>query len=46
MTIPESITFVVARLVDIMSSSVVFPFVGIWIAAYVIHLVFKMMGRR
>lgn len=46
MTIPESIHFLVTELVTILSSEVVFPFVGIWIAAYVIYLVFHMMGRR
>ena len=45
MTIPECIQFLITSLVQLLSSSVVFPFVGIAIAAYVITLVFKMLGR-
>lgn len=46
MTIPDCITFLIAKLVQILSSSVIFPFVGIWIASYVIYMVLHLMGRR
>lgn len=45
MTITQCITFLVTSLVDLLSSEPVFPFVGVTIAGYVIHILFKMMGR-
>lgn len=46
MTIPECLTFLITKLVQLLSSEILFPFVGIWVAGYVIYLVFHMMGRR
>lgn len=49
MTIPDAITFMIEKLVYILSSEVVFPFVGIYIASYVIYLTFQLIkfkGRR
>lgn len=43
MNIPESITFFIEKLVQILSSSVVFPFVGIWVSAYVIKMVASLL---
>lgn len=46
MTIPECITFLIAKLVQLLSSDLLFPFVGVWLASYVIYLVFHMIGRK
>lgn len=48
MTIPDCITFLINKLFQILSSSIVFPFVGIWLAVYTIYLLkrlIKVNGR-
>jgi len=49
MTIAQCITFLIDKLVQLLTSQILFPFVGIWAAAYIIYLVIQMVkfkGRR
>ena len=45
MSITDCITFLVDKLVDVMSSAPVFPFVGFCIAALVIDLIISFLRR-
>lgn len=46
--IPSFITFLISTLADLLTSNLLFPFVGIWAAAYVIYLFLNLMkgGKR
>ena len=47
--VPECINFLITKLVSILTSEICWPFVGIWVASYVIYLLFQMIkfkGRR
>lgn len=46
MTIADCITFTVTQLVSFLSSAPVFPFVGIWVAAFIIYIIFSILYRR
>lgn len=42
-TIPNFITFLIYTLADLLTSDLLWPFVGIWAAAYVIYLFLRLM---
>lgn len=46
MSIPDCISFLVTQLVDILSSAPVFPFVGFWLASYVLYLIISLIRRN
>lgn len=46
MSIPDCITFLVTKLIDLLSSAPIFPFVGIWVASFVLYLLFSILKRR
>lgn len=46
MSITDCISFTVTKLIELLSSSPVFPFVGIWVAAFVISLFFSILYKR
>lgn len=41
--IPSFITFLISTLADLLTSNLLFPFVGIWMAAYVIYIFIRLM---
>lgn len=46
MTIAQAITFTVSQLVTLLSSQPVQPFVGIWVAAFILFIIFTIIYRR
>lgn len=41
--IPSFISFLISTLADLLTSELLYPFVGIWVAAYVIYLFIRLM---
>lgn len=42
-SIPSFITFLISTLADLLTSNLLFPFIGIWMSAYVIYLFLRLM---
>lgn len=42
-SIPSFITFLISTLADLLTSDLLFPFLGIWMAAYVVYIFFRLM---
>lgn len=44
--IPYFISYLITTLADLLTTDLIYPFVGIWVAAYVIYLFLSFFRRR
>lgn len=44
--IPSFISFLLTSLVDLLTSELLWPFVGVWVAGYVVYVFLSFFKRR